>query len=298
MRAVFLGTPVEAIPALEAVHAMAEVTAVVTRPDRPRGRSRHPSPSPIKEAATALGLPVSQPDTRAELQRLVEDHRPQVGVVVAFGMILSPSVLAIPDSGFVNVHFSLLPRWRGAAPVERAVMEGDIETGVTVMLMDEGLDTGPILSQMPTAIHPAETGGSLRGRLAEMGAGLLGEVIPAWIAGDIRPRPQPDVGASYAHRITAEDRILSPAMTASRFVDTIRALSPRPGARLDVGGQMHKVLSAVVDQPGVPPGGWVERRGAPIFGVADGAVEILEIQPPGKTPMSGAEWIRGRPLPS
>lgn len=298
MRTVFLGTPEAAVPSLRALTRISQVDVVVTRPDRPRGRSRRLQPPPVKEAAIELGLEIVQPATGADLAECLGGRDIKVGVVVAFGMILRPEVLSLPERGFVNVHFSLLPRWRGAAPVERAVMAGDETTGVTLMLMDEGLDTGPVLACTETPISAEETGGHLRDRLSRMGAELLTETLPAWLAGDIQPRPQPDEGVTYAAKLETADRVLDPEMTLEDFMNRVRALAPVPAATLVIGESPHKILRVTSSTIRIPPGVWLEGpEGVPVVGLVDGAVAVEEIQPPGKRPMAGADWLRGRELP-
>lgn len=246
-----------------------------------------------------MGLPVVQPTTGSELATCLAGHELDVGVVVAFGMILRPDVLALPSRGFVNVHFSLLPRWRGAAPVERALMEGDDVTGVSLMLMDEGLDTGPVIAQAETPILPHESGGDLRRRLADMGADLLSETLFDWVEDRIDPRPQTEAGATYAAKLGPADRDLSPGMSVGAFTNRVRALAPLPGARLSIGGEPHKILRVDPSTLRTPPGVWLDGpAGVPVLGLADGAVAIEELQPPGKRPMAGADWLRGRDLPS
>lgn len=291
-----MGTPEAAVPSLEALAAITDVRLVVTRPDRPRGRSRQPQPPPIKHAAEQLGLEVAQPESSDGLSDALEGRSFDVGVVVAFGMILRPQVLAIPRHGILNVHFSLLPRWRGAAPVERAVMAGDRQTGVTIMLMDEGLDTGPILAQQSTPIGEEETGGDLRTRLAALGAELLVETLPSWVEGTLEPRPQPDDGAIYAPRLTPEDRILVPTMPAEEALNRIRALAPDIGAQLEIEGERHKILSARPHPMALDPGTWSAPDGRPVIGFSGASLEVTSIQPPGKRPMTGADWLRGRRL--
>lgn len=298
MRVVFAGTPPEAVPSLEVLDSTVDVELVVTRPDRPRGRSGALRPPAVKTAAAALGLAVTQPSTAGELEMDLEDRTFDVGVVVAFGMILRPSVLGIPTHGFINVHFSLLPRWRGAAPVERAIMAGDVATGVSIMAMDEGLDTGPVIATESTPIHPHDTAGSLRARLAGIGARLLGDTLPLWVAGEVAATPQESAHATYAARIEASDRNLDHRMSRSDFTNRVRALCPSPGARLRIGAEAHKILAVSILEQGPGPGRWVEVGGAPVLGLEDGAVEIEEIQPPGKRIMSGREWLRGRRLPT
>jgi methionyl-tRNA formyltransferase len=296
--AVFMGTPEAAVPSLNALPEVASVDLVVTRPDRPRGRSRRLQPPPVKEAANRLGLQVAQPENAAALAELMERRSFDVGIVVAFGMILRPKVLAVPRQGFLNVHFSLLPRWRGAAPVERSIMAGDSETGVTIMAMDEGLDTGPIISQLSTPIGPHETGGELRERLAGMGAELLIDTLPAWITGELATTPQEEAKAVYAARIEPEDRLITPDMAVDRACNRVRALAPAPGARLSVDGELHKLLQCRTSAIRIAPGQWAVAESRPVVGLADGAIEIEQIQPPGKREMPGEAWLRGRDLPS
>lgn len=299
MRTAFLGTPEAAVPSLRALTRISQVDVVVTRPDRPRGRSRRDQPPPVKEAALELGLEIAQPATGADLAECLEGRNIDIGVVVAFGMILRPQVLGLPERGFVNVHFSLLPRWRGAAPVERALMAGDETTGVSLMLMDEGLDTGPVLARAETPISVEETGGDLRNRLSRMGAELLEEILPAWLAGEIQPRPQSEEGVTYAAKLETADRVLDPEMTVGDFVNRVRALAPVPAATLVIGQSPHKMLRVAPSSIRIPPGVWLEGpEGIPVLGLADGAVTVEELQPPGKRPMAGSDWLRGRELPS
>lgn len=297
MRTVFAGTPPEAVPSLEALNRIGEVDLVITRPDRPRGRSRAPRPPAVKTAAVTLGLPVAQPSTAGELEEVLGSRSFDVGVVVAFGMILRPRALATASAGFLNVHFSLLPRWRGAAPVERAIMAGDTSTGVSIMVMDEGLDTGPVIAREPTPIHADDTGGSLRERLADMGASLLSGTVAGWFEGELEALPQDPADATYAARIEPGDRLLGSHMSVIEFVDRVRALSPTPGARLRIGTEYHKILRVTPVDHGLDPGAWDRSDGLPMLGVAGGSVLIREIQPPGKRPMTGEEWLRGRRLP-
>lgn len=297
MRTVFLGTPGDAVPSLRALSRISDIDLVVTRPDAQRGRHRRLHPPPVKEAALDLGLEVAQPGSGEELLRALEHRSIDVGVVVAFGMILRPPVLALPKHGFVNVHFSLLPRWRGAAPVERSIMAGDEETGVTIMLMDEGLDTGPVLAREATEIEYSDTGGSLRRRLATLGATLLAETLPLWVTGDVEPRRQTDDGATYAARLQSEDRLLATSMGAREAWNAVRALSPDIGAQLEIEGVRHKILGAGLSPATLAPGEWTTVEGSPVLGFADGSVELTSIQPPGKRAMSGADWLRGRSLP-
>lgn len=290
---VFLGTPAASIPSLRAMSSGTDLRLVITRPDRPRGRSGRARPSPIKEAATELGLPVAQPSNREDLENLLLEVAPfDVGVVVAFGMILRPAALSVPSKGFVNVHFSLLPRWRGAAPVERAILGGDERTGVTLMVMEEGLDTGPILAWEATSIEPAETAGELTVRLASLGADLLSRYLPDYVGDRMIPVAQPAAGATYANRITTAEAVVSATWSSGVLLRAIRAYAPRPGARFGDGAL--KVWRACPTQ--LPP----QTEGLLVFdgrrlllGTAGRPIEILEVQIPGGKRMTGAAWARG-----
>lgn len=293
-----MGTPAAAVPTLAALAKETQVDPVVTRPDRPRGRSRRLTPSPVTVAARRLGLRVVQPEDRAALAEFVaSEPAPDVGVVVAFGMILPPEVLSWPAHGLLNVHFSLLPRWRGAAPVQRAIMAGDPVTGVTIMKMDEGLDTGPIITQRSIDVAPDDTGGETTDRLAGLGADLTAGVVRDWVQGAVKARPQPEEGATHAPRLTPADRRVETGSGVIEAVNRVRALAPQPGAQIWIDGQPHKLLEVRPAEAEVEPGEWSAPAGAPVLGVADGALEIVAIQPPGRRPMSGAAWLRGRPLP-
>jgi methionyl-tRNA formyltransferase len=295
---VFMGTPEASVPALRALHEIADVRLVITRPDRPRGRRRRLQSPPIKDTALDLGLAVAQPDRSGDLAPLLRGLGPiDVGVVAAFGTILRPEALSIPHRGFLNVHFSLLPRWRGAAPVERALMAGDEVTGVTIMAMDAGLDTGGGVATRSVTIAPTETGGELTERLAEVGARLLTDCIGPWVRGEVSPVPQPKAGITYADKIRPEDRRLTVLLTPEELVNTVRALAPEPGAQLDIDGEPHKILAAETIRGAQKPGSWSTDNDHPTLGVRGGVVAITLIQPPGKRPMSGGAWLRGRRLP-
>lgn len=293
-RVVFLGTPEEAVPALTALHQTQEIGLVVTQPDRPKGRSRRPVPPPVKKAALELGLTVAQPESRAELAEGIAEHGPfDVGVVVAYGRILRPEVLEQPAHGFVNVHFSLLPRWRGAAPVARALMAGDPMTGVSIIVLEEGLDTGPVLTAQAIDILPDDNAGTLTDRLATVGARLLAEVLPDYLTGELRPVPQTDEGATYAEKIEPEDRVIDPSADVDTVVAQVRGLAPVPGATLVIDGTPHKILAVRPASHEMAAGSWVAVGDRPIVGLGDGAMEVVTIQPPGRNPMSGEDWLRG-----
>lgn len=290
---VFLGTPAASIPSLRCLTSFTDVKLVITRPDKPRGRSGRARPSPVKEAAIELGLRVEQPFRRGELEEALARAAPiEVGVVVAFGMILRPAVLRIPNHGLVNVHFSLLPRWRGAAPVERAILAGDEATGVTLMVMDEGLDTGPVLASRRTTIAPQETAGMLTTRLADLGADVLSEHLMAFVEGRLEAHPQALEGISYADRIVSAEAVISPTWSAIDLLRAVRAYAPRPGARFTDG--RLKVWEAAPTEAGAIPVGALHFDGHHLLlGTADSPIALVEVQPAGGKRMSGAAWARG-----
>lgn len=293
-RVVFLGTPDAAVPSLHEVARQHDVVAVVTQPDRPRGRSGRPVASPVKIAAVDLGLPIAQPEDGEELVAAFSGLAPiDVGVVVAFGRILRTDVLEMGRLGMVNVHFSLLPRWRGAAPVERALMAGDAMTGVTIIKLDEGLDTGPVLTAQAIDIAPEETGGALTTRLADLGARLLSDGLAGYLSGEIVPLEQSDEGVTYANKITAQDRPLGVDGGVPAFLSKVRALAPRPGATLDIDSTPHKVLAARSHEADVPAGKWQVFDDVPVVGISGGSIELLVVQPPGRRAIDGESWVRG-----
>jgi len=300
-RIVFMGTPDFAVPSLQAVARDHQVVGVVTQPDRPAGRGRRLVASPVKEAAEGLGLEVFQPPSlrRPEAVERLVAWRPDLVVVAAFGQILRPEVLAIPPHGCLNVHASLLPHYRGAAPIPAAILAGDERTGVTIMRMDEGLDTGPVLAQAGWPIGPEDTTGSLTADLARLGAARLVEVLPGWLAGRIAPRPQDDSQATYCRTLQKEDGLLDWALTAAYLERQVRACLPWPGAYTTWAGQRLKVLRAR-PLPGRPgPGGAEPGRVvdlAPGTGVVTGGgvLELLEVQLAGKSAMDVHAFAHGR----
>jgi len=292
---VFLGTPSSAVPTLRALAAAFEIRGVVIQPDRPRGRSAEPQAPDVKVAAQELGIQTYQPETAGDLEASISGLRPfSVGVVVAFGRLLTPSMLAAPDRGMLNLHFSLLPRWRGAAPVARALMEGDRMTGVTIIQLDEGLDTGPVVTAQAIDIRRDENAGQLTARLARVGASLMTAVLPEYVAGSLQPVEQSDDGLAYAAKLSSADRLLTSEMGPESFVNHVRGLAPVPGGVISVDGVAHKVLAAKHTPDALPRGQWANRGGRLIFGVRDGSVEVTEIQPPGKRVMAAGDWLRGR----
>jgi len=293
MRVAFAGTPAASVPPLRAlVDAGHEVTAVVTQPDRARGRSGRPTPSPVAAAAAELGIPVLRPATinDPEVIDAIAGTGARALAVVAFGQILRDAVLERWPS--INVHFSLLPAYRGAAPVERAIMGGESETGVTIMEMEAGLDTGPVLASRRVAIGEDEHAGSLAARLSEIGGPLLAEVLDDLAAGRLQPVPQPEEGVSFAPKITAADRPLDLSRPAVELVRQVRALSPHVGATLEVGGQPFKIWSArALREPARAP--LAADAGRLVAATGEGALELVEIQPPGKGRMDAGSFLRG-----
>jgi len=294
-RVVFLGTPQAAVPTLDLLNESHDVGLVVTQPDRPKGRSKRPVPPPVKLLALARGLELAQPASRAELADAIEAHGPfDAGVVVAFGRILRPEVLEAPERGLLNVHFSLLPRWRGAAPVARALMAGDPMTGVTIIELDEGLDTGPVVTAQAIDIRDDENAGELTNRLATLGARLLVDSIPAYLEGDLEPVSQSNEGVTYAEKIEHGDRPIHPSSEVTAVVAQVRGLTPSPAATLEIDGDLHKIFAARVSAKSPEAGEWSTIDGVPVIGLSDGGVELVTLQPAGKKPQSGAEWVRGR----
>lgn len=300
-RVVFMGTPQFAVPALEALCQHHEVAGVVTQPDRPAGRGRRLVPSPVKGVALARGLPVYQPTSLRPAEALdqLADWQPDVIVVAAFGQILLKPVLELAPHGCLNVHASLLPRYRGAAPIAAAILAGDDTTGITIMRLDEGLDTGPLLAQADLAIAPEDTTASLGEKLAVLGAELLIGTLPGWIGGEIQAQPQDDALASYCQRLSKADGELNWTQTAQHLDRQVRAHSPWPGAYTTWQGQRLKVLRTRprpewLGEAG--PGEVVELPDGVGVVTGQGLLELLEVQLAGKKPMAAGPFIRGQRL--
>ena len=294
-RVVFMGTPESAVPTLHELAARFDVALVITQPDRPRGRSGKPLPPPVKTAAAAQGIEVSQPESRAGIQEaLAARGRFDVGVVTAYGRILRSEVLAAPAHGLLNLHFSLLPRWRGASPVRRALLAGDTMTGVTIIRLDEGLDTGPVVTAQAVDIRPGENAGDLESRLGVIGGRLLASSIEPYLRGELNPVPQSEEGATYASKIGSEERVGERASDAAAFVNLVRALAPSPAATLDLDGVTHKILDVSPSDVPVDRGEWRYVDGTLVASAWDRPVRVNLLQPPGRKVQKGADWARGR----
>ena len=304
LRIIFAGTPDFSVPSLEALLAAGQdVVAVYTQPDRPAGRGRKLTPSPVKAAALAQGLPVFQPPTLrnegavADLRALAAD----LMVVVAYGLLLPQAVLDAPRLGCVNVHASLLPRWRGAAPIQRALLAGDGESGVTIMRMAAGLDTGPMYLLRPLAIAPRETGGGLSDKLATLGAQALVEALPGIADGSLIPVPQDDDLANYAHKLTKAEAEVDWSRPAVEIDRLIRAFDPWPVAQTSLEGVSLRLwgseLTDLIPPPAALPGQVLAAgKGGIEVSTGAGVLRLTRLQPPGKRPMSAAEFLNARHL--
>ncbi|MEV6688876.1 methionyl-tRNA formyltransferase [Streptomyces sp. NPDC051130] len=299
MKLVFAGTPEVAVPALDALIASGrhEVAAVVTRPDAPAGRGRRLVASPVAERAEEAGIEVLKPvrPRDPEFQARLREIAPDCCPVVAYGALLPKSALDIPKHGWVNLHFSLLPAWRGAAPVQHSIMAGDQVTGASTFLIEEGLDSGPVYGHLTEEIRPTDTSGDLLTRLAFAGAGLLAATMDGIEDGTLRAVPQPTDGISLAPKITVEDARIdwkAPAMRADRVV---RGCTPAPGAWTVFRGERLKLISVgpVPDRTDLEPGVLAPAKNNVYVGTGSHAVELLWVQPQGKKPMKGADWARG-----
>lgn len=299
MKLVFAGTPEVAVPALDALIASGrhEVAAVVTRPDAPAGRGRRLVASPVAERAEEAGIEVLKParPRDPEFQARLREIAPDCCPVVAYGALIPKSAIEIPKHGWVNLHFSLLPAWRGAAPVQHAIMAGDEVTGASTFQIEEGLDSGPVYGILTEEIRPTDTSGDLLTRLAFAGAGLLAATMDGIEDGTLRAVPQPADGISLAPKITVEDARIdwtAPAMRADRVV---RGCTPSPGAWTVFRGERLKLISVglVPDRTDLAPGVLAPAKNNVYVGTGSHAVELLWVQPQGKKPMRGADWARG-----
>ncbi|MBE1162319.1 methionyl-tRNA formyltransferase [Dyella acidiphila] len=302
MRIVFAGTPEFSVPCLEACRSSgAEVVAVYTQPDRPAGRGRKLTPSPVKEAALAAGIPVEQPQSlkTVEARQTLAAYRPDLMVVVAYGLILSPKVLALPRLGCWNVHASLLPRWRGAAPIQRAILAGDTATGVDLMQMEAGLDTGPVLLERRTEIQHSDTGGTLHNRLALLGADVLMEGLCRTLAGETLPsQPQSGQGVLYAHKLEKAEAKLDFNKPGLALEHQVRAFDPWPVAEGEIAGENVRIWAAhaVTQDLSAHPGTVVEaRRDGIDIACIDGVLRVTALQRAGGKRITAADYLNARP---
>ena len=303
MRVVFAGTPEVAVPALDAIHASShELVAVVTRPDAPAGRGRKLVASPVAVRAEELGVPVLKPvhPKDPEFQTALKELDPDCCPVVAYGALLPQSALDIPRYGWVNLHFSVLPAWRGAAPVQHAIWAGDEVTGATTFRIVKKLDAGPVFGVMTETVRPTDTAGDLLGRLAEAGAGLLVTTLDGIESGDLEAREQPADGVSFAPKITVEDAHVDwtePALAVDR---RIRACTPGPGAWSLLEGERFKLGPVTVDEEHEPlaPGAIAVSKNAVHVGTGTATVRLGEVKAFGKKQMNAADWARGVRLPA
>jgi methionyl-tRNA formyltransferase len=297
MRVVFCGTPASAAPSLRAIAREGgfEVPLVLTQPDRPSGRGMHAAESAVKRAARELALPVLTPEKLKSIREELVAIRPDAVCVVAYGHIFRSWLLELPRLGCVNVHFSLLPRHRGVAPVAWAILEGDRHTGVTTMQMARGVDTGPVFLEERTAIGEAETAGELTARLADMAGPLLVRTLRGLDAGELAARPQDEAAATYARRLEKEDGRIDWARPAEEVARRVRGLSPWPGAFTTYRGRILKIHRArAIDGEGsLRPGEITERGERAVAATGRGAVELVQVQLEGKARMEGIAWLRG-----
>jgi methionyl-tRNA formyltransferase len=298
LRLAFAGTPPFAARALEALHAAGhDISLVLTQPDRPAGRGLKPRQSAVAELAAELGLPVAKPASlkSPESQALLARAAPEVLVVAAYGLILPESVLAIPRKGCLNIHASLLPRWRGAAPVHRAILAGDAETGVAIMAMEAGLDTGPVLLERRLPILATDTTGSLTERLAGLGARAIVEALTG--LDELVPCPQSAQGVTYATKIEKSEARLDWRRPAADLDRQVRAFDPFPGSETSLGGEPLKVWACEPVEASGPPGEVVAtRQGCPVVACGQGGLALTVLQRPGSRRLPATEFVKGHPI--
>ncbi len=301
LRIVFAGTPGFAVPCLRAAAARGEVVGVYTQPDRPAGRGRQLAPSPVKVEALARQLPVFQPENfkSAEAREQLRALRPDLMVVVAYGLILPQAVLDIPRLGCWNVHASLLPRWRGAAPIQRAIEAGDEVSGVCLMQMEKGLDTGPVLLSLSTPVSDTDTGGSLHDRLAELGAEVLADGLKLARAG-MRPvpQPQPAEGVTYAHKLDKAEARLDWSQPAAVLARKVRAFTPWPVAEAELAGErlrIHAAVPVAAVRAAAPGTVLAANRDGIDVACGEGALRLVQVQREGGKPVAAADYLNARP---
>ncbi len=296
IKIVFMGSPDFSLLTLRLLNEHYQVVGVVTQPDRASGRGRDLKAPPIKTLALELNLPVIQPEKLREPEAIqkLKEWAPDLIVVAAFGQILRKDVLELPKYGCINIHASLLPRWRGAAPINAAILAGDEETGVTIMKMDVGLDTGPMLAMKKIRIRRDDTAGSVFQTLSTLGANLLIETLPEYVAGTIIPTPQPEEGATYAPMLKKQDGLLDFTHTAVDLERRVRAMYPWPGAWFEWNGNVLKVARASFSEAkGLGIGSRFTVEGRPAIMSADGALVLEEVQPAGRKAMPGKSFLSG-----
>jgi len=301
LRLAFFGTPAFSVPALDALRAAGhDIAAVYTRAPRPAGRGTRLTPSPVHAVADAAGIPVRTPRTLKDETTQVEFAALglDAAVVVAYGLLLPAPVLDAPRLGCLNIHASLLPRWRGAAPIQRAILAGDARTGITIMRMDEGLDTGPMLLAEAVPIGTEETAGTLHDTLSALGARLIVAALDGLAAGTLAARPQPDEGATYAAKLTREEERLDWSRPAEELARRVRAFAPAPGAWFAHDGARIKVraATAAAGQAGAAPGTLLDD--ALTVACGTGALRLLAVQREGRAPLTAADFLRGTKLPA
>lgn len=292
-----MGSPAFAVPVAEVLRENTNLVLLLTQPDRPAGRGKRIISSEVKQFAVAHQIPVLEPHRLrkdADVICALKDSEADVFIVAAYGQILPPSVLNIPRKGCLNVHASLLPRWRGASPIQAAILHGDTETGVTIMKMDEGMDTGPIISTRKIPIVETDTALTLSERLSLLGRDLLMETLPSYLADDLELIPQNEADVTYAAIMKKEDGHLDPEQTALELERKVRAYQPWPGTFIQWNESVLKVLQAdVVDHTALTAGerGMLDKY--PVLGTASGVLRLLQVQIPGRNPISGKEYLNG-----
>ncbi len=296
IKIVFMGSPDFSLSALRLLAENYQVVGVVTQPDRASGRGRELKAPPVKTLALELNIPVIQPEKLREPEAMqqLREWNPDLIVVAAFGQLLKKEVLDLPKYGCINIHASLLPRWRGAAPINAAILAGDEETGITIMKMDVGLDTGPMLAIKKIRIRRDDTAGSVFQALSKLGANLLIETLPNYLAGNITPTPQPEEGSTYAPMLKKQDGQLDFTRPAVELERRVRAMNPWPGAWFEWNGNVLKVARASVSEAkGLGIGSRFTVEGRPAVMSADGALVLDEVQPAGKKAMPGKSFLSG-----
>jgi methionyl-tRNA formyltransferase len=296
LRVVFAGTPAFATPALEALAREHELALVLTQPDRPAGRGLKLAPSPVAVTASRLGIPVAKPESLRSNAALAQLRAaaPDVMVVAAYGLILPQEALDIPALGSLNIHASLLPRWRGAAPIQRAILAGDATTGVSIMRMEAGLDTGPVLLEKPVPIDARDTAGSLTEKLALTGAEAVMEALAR--IDSLRPVTQDPTRVTYASKVSKAEARIDWSLPAEEIARRVRAFNPAPGADGQVGGVSLKVWEAeAIDRASLAPGVLSEASGELVVGCGQGALKLIVVQRPGGRRMPAREFLQGKP---